>query len=610
MLKKKKAKTARQAMPFHLADLVGALWRLTREDIRGYRPKESGAEKFPKGTVHDEPARTYVHNVLTKHGGISDEQFTAYARVAGAACGIYAIGKSVVLPGDEDASDKAAFARCAAVPPGGNHGQPAVCSAIARLHDEGWTRLLLADIWERWPALAEGRGLPRPEKVKQTPTTTELTYLNTDVRPQSSSDEDFFAKVSDEVHGLFFPPAPEGNMAVLRERIDYAIERHRVREAEAEKEAAAECVQLILKHPELQNEAAGPPDNRSIWTWEKLTDPKTGDVVEGWLHERVRHAQWHSIFYADTPEERLPCRYLEIAMVHDWTDDHFQRARPKLLEGFDLPEEIAGENAWWADYLLGTYCPGVLPSEASDQRRRQIERALADVKADLHARQAAAAESQGARAENAPENGRNRGIWSHQHCPSCGHYQVEFLSAKKFSEKPDSPCRNTVNARVREGKYWSDVGGRVPWCPVCKARTPEGPGVSGPNGAPIVVTPGTEPYKPSQEDQELMLAWARGVVENTPGCELPPDNRSPLKSDPPAVLLGLDRLSDAVSAIYGLGESLGRLPPRDEAEAAAAKAIANARNQDVRASHQTDAYAKLRVGREEQRSNDADSEEG
>jgi hypothetical protein len=55
------------------------------------------------------------------------------------------------------------------------------------------------------------------------------------------------------------------------------------------------------------------------------------------------------IFDADTPEERLPCRYLKIAMVHDWTDDHFQRARPKLLEGFELPEEIAGQNA---SYML------------------------------------------------------------------------------------------------------------------------------------------------------------------------------------------------------------------------------------------------------------------
>jgi hypothetical protein len=98
-----------------------------------------------------------------------------------------------------------------------------------------------------------------------------------------------------------------------------------------------------------------------------------------------------------------------------------------------------------------------------------------------------------------------------------------------------------------------------------------------------------------------MLAWAREVVKKTPGCDLPPDNRPPLESDPPAILFGFERLNDAMMAIMGLAMKLGKLPTRDEADVAATAAISKARSQDIRISHQTDAQNRLEESEDRER---------
>jgi hypothetical protein len=192
----------------------------------------------------------------------------------------------------------------------------------------------------------------------------------------------------------------------------------------------------------------------------------------------------------------------------------------------------------------------------------------------------------------AKKGGKSRKRWTRQHCPSCGYHTVEFVSMKQFSKKPGAPSYNTVRARVATGDYLSNVAGRVPWCPVCKERTPEGAGAPAPIGGPTTLTPGVEPYVPSEQDKGQMLAWARGIVKVTPGCDLQPETRLPLDSDPPAMQLGLDRLNNAVEAIMGLARELNRLPTRDEADDVAKKAISKARSHDVRISYQTDAYDK------------------
>lgn len=208
---------------------------------------------------------------------------------------------------------------------------------------------------------------------------------------------------------------------------------------------------------------------------------------------------------------------------------------------------------------------------------------------------------------NRGETGRgSQKIWSHQHCPSCGLQQVEFISMKAFSGRPGTPSYNTVRDRVNAGAYWSDVGKSVPWCPVCKERTPEGPGMPPPTGGSAVAPPGTPPFAPSKQDQQQMLAWAQEVVRETPDCKLPPEDRPPLEGDPPAIHLGFERLNDAVAAINELARTLGGMPTRDEAETAAKKAISKARSQDVRFSHQTDAYDKRRRSEDGQRFDDDD----
>jgi hypothetical protein len=93
----------------------------------------------------------------------------------------------------------------------------------------------------------------------------------------------------------------------------------------------------------------------------------------------------------------------------------------------------------------------------------------------------------------AKAGGKSRKRWTRQHCPSCGEHTVEFVSMKAFSKKSGAPSYNTVRARVDAGDYWSNVAGRVPWCPACKERTPEGSGVPGPTGGPTAGIPGTEP---------------------------------------------------------------------------------------------------------------------
>ena len=217
--------------------------------------------------------------------------------------------------------------------------------------------------------------------------------------PEEKAAEAFFGSKADAVHGLFFPPAPASNMALFRKRITQAIERQRVREGEAEKETAAERFRFIRDNPRLQDKEAGPPDTRAKvnWTWETVTDPDTGETLEGWLHDGLRPVCPVGILKddpdADGPVERIARAYLDIALVHDRTDEHFQRGRLKLLDGFALPDEIDGENARCGAFMVGDYFPGM--QEPGEERRRKIEQALADVKGDLDSHAADAAEHQG-----------------------------------------------------------------------------------------------------------------------------------------------------------------------------------------------------------------------
>ena len=207
--------------------------------------------------------------------------------------------------------------------------------------------------------------------------------------PEEKAAEAFFGSKADAVHGLFFPPAPASNMALFCERISQAIERQRERQKEADKATIAERFRLIRDNPRLQDKEAGPPETKAKvnWTWEAVTHPDTGDVLEGWLHDGLGLV-WPVGILKDDPdadgcEERIARAYLDIALVHDRTDEHFQRGRLKLLDDFALPDEIDGENARFAAFMVGDYFPG--QQEPGDERRRKIEQALADVTEDVKA---------------------------------------------------------------------------------------------------------------------------------------------------------------------------------------------------------------------------------
>jgi len=153
---------AKELKPFHLADVVRILWADTQEEMSRGRGAGNPAAKYPKSTVHDNAARRYVTGEIVKLGGLSEEQFHKYATNAGLGTTMNTIAKAGRQPDDHNTSEDAAWVREVSVLPSGDRGQPDVCKAIARLHDEGWTDLLLEDIWEEWADVAEARGLPRP----------------------------------------------------------------------------------------------------------------------------------------------------------------------------------------------------------------------------------------------------------------------------------------------------------------------------------------------------------------------------------------------------------------------------------------------------------------
>jgi transcriptional regulator with AAA-type ATPase domain len=213
----------------------------------------------------------------------------------------------------------------------------------------------------------------------------------------SLSDADFFRRISDEVHKLFFPPAPKWNMAGLSKQINYAVNRQKVREEESAKEILKQYCELLRSKPcsiycgvyfFRKDESAELPNEGAPWVWKVFTHPDTGEKVEGWMpycSASVYH-QAASIFDAteDMSEEWLPGCYLLVAMVHDWTDSNSERGRTRLLSGFDLPEwMVPGMNAdsSFLRSIEGNYCHGAF--QTSEEQRDKIERAMEDVKADL-----------------------------------------------------------------------------------------------------------------------------------------------------------------------------------------------------------------------------------
>ncbi|MFO7958724.1 MAG: hypothetical protein R6V05_14765 [Candidatus Brocadiia bacterium] len=103
-------------------------------------------------------------------------------------------------------------------------------------------------------------------------------------------------------------------------------------------------------------------------------------------------------------------------------------------------------------------------------------------------------------------------LWTRTHCPSCGRDGIEFVSQSEFSRRwkeydSDAVVRTTVSSRIKDGRYCADANADVPWCPLCKHKTPEGQGVNQP-----VEKPSVSDYVPTEAEKQKMLDWVEDAV--------------------------------------------------------------------------------------------------
>ena len=98
------------------------------------------------------------------------------------------------------------------------------------------------------------------------------------------------------------------------------------------------------------------------------------------------------------------------------------------------------------------------------------------------------------------------GLWTQEHCPSCGRLGITFITQTDFAERA-AIDRKTVGRRVKQNKYWHDRSTRIPWCERCKEKTPEGRGVERPVDAEPADT-----YSPSEAEMLTATEWASNLV--------------------------------------------------------------------------------------------------
>ena len=172
-------------------------------------------------------------------------------------------------------------------------------------------------------------------------------------------------------------------------------------------------------------------------------------------------------------------------------------------------------------------------------------------------------------AESAGNGGKARTLpsrnWTRSWCPACGYEGIEFLSYVEFVERSGGhPHRNTVAKRVKDGKYWANALGEVPWCKKCRGLTPLGDGVEQP-----VEKPHVDDYRPTNADSRQMAAWIQGVmVKEFPGFEY--ESLGSMKwKEGPAV-----ELASAITVeVLSLAGKQAAMPGKDEVEAVAERVI-------------------------------------
>ena len=169
-------------------------------------------------------------------------------------------------------------------------------------------------------------------------------------------------------------------------------------------------------------------------------------------------------------------------------------------------------------------------------------------------------------------------LWSHRYCPNCGLDGIEFISYSEFDRRckelgKRGPRHDTVGRRVRDGKYWGDATGGIPWCKRCKDKTPEGRGVAQPVEAPHV-----DDYGLTSQDQENILTWAEASVRKV--CR--GFDRASLASVDSEEDRATELYHVAITAISDALKSRGGELTRDQAEDIADRAIQEDRNKEYK----------------------------
>jgi len=169
--------------------------------------------------------------------------------------------------------------------------------------------------------------------------------------------------------------------------------------------------------------------------------------------------------------------------------------------------------------------------------------------------------------------------WTHHHCPSCGRDGIEFIPKTEFASRAGGKrgtSRRALAKKVKDGRYWHDMGGNLPWCSHCKEKTPEGRGVESP-----VTAPPAGSYEPSQEEAGEAMVWAAHLVKNEFGLPFPDPDLSPSDSNPNEQA-AYDLMSEGATAILEAAAKRGGLLTRDEAEAIAREAMRKHYAEDYR----------------------------
>lgn len=151
-------------------------------------------------------------------------------------------------------------------------------------------------------------------------------------------------------------------------------------------------------------------------------------------------------------------------------------------------------------------------------------------------------------------------LWTADYCPNYGRVGIEYITHSEFEKRSikagERVGRKTVSRRIHKGVYCANPQGRVPWCPECRVRTPEGQGDKDrwdPNEAPEKLW--------GKEWERDMLEWVRGILERElPGMTAWTSGLS--DSNGPA----MDFLSSVVHAVLEVASEEGEELTRDRVE--------------------------------------------